>query len=179
MNYFESEYYKITVTKNPYNDKFILSNGHGCALLYSILHLFGVYSLDDLKTFRQLHSKCPGHPEYNPSLCIEVSTGPLGQGIANGVGMAIASKKLELTNNIYVMCGDGCLMEGLSYEACSLAGHLKLDNLILLYDSNNITIDGNTNLTFTENIKNRFESQNWNVYQVLNGDTDIKDIYER
>ena len=159
------------------NDKFILSNGHGCALLYSILHLFGLYSLDDLKNFRQLHSHCPGHPEYNPLLGIEVSTGPLGQGIANGVGMAIASKKLNLNNYIYVMCGDGCLMEGISYEACSLAGHLKLNNLILLFDSNNITIDGEVKLTFSENIKNRFESQNWNVLEVIDGNTDITSIY--
>lgn len=164
---------------NINEDKFILSNGHGCALLYSILYLFGLYNLDDLKNFRQLNSCCPGHPEYNPSLGIEVSTGPLGQGIANGVGMAIASKKLNLNNNIYVMCGDGCLMEGISYEACSLAGHLKLNNLKILYDSNNITIDGNTNLSFTENIKTRFESQDWNVLEVLNGDTDIDDIYNK
>jgi len=166
---------------NLNKDKFILSNGHGVALLYSILHLLDdkCYSINDLKNFRKLHSKCPGHPEYNPDIGIEVSTGPLGQGIANGVGMAIAAKKLNLNNKIYVMCGDGCLMEGISYEACSLAGHLKLDNLIVLYDSNNITIDGNTDLTFTENIKKRFESQHWNVYEVLNGDTDINDIYNK
>lgn len=164
---------------NVDRDRFILSNGHGCALLYSILHLFGYYTLDDLKNFRQIHSLTPGHPEYNPNLGIEISTGPLGQGIANGVGMAIASKKLELNNKIYVMCGDGCLMEGISYESVSLAGHLELNNLILLYDSNNITIDGNTNLTFTENIKKRFESQNWNVLEVLNGDSDINDIYNK
>ena len=158
-------------------DRFILSNGHGCALLYSILYLLNYnYTIDDLKNFRQINSITHGHPEYNPKLGIEVSTGPLGQGIANGVGMAIASKKLGLKNKIYVMCGDGCLMEGISYESCSLAGHLELDNLILLYDDNKITIDGNTNLTFTEDIKKRFKSQKWNVLEVLNGDTNINDI---
>jgi transketolase len=159
-------------------DRFILSNGHGCALLYSILFMLGFsYSLDDLKNFRKIHSKTPGHPEYNKSLGIEVSTGPLGQGIANGVGMAIASKKLGYNNNIYVMCGDGCLMEGISYEATSLAGHLGLNNLVLLYDDNGITIDGKTDITFTENTKNRFLALNWNVLEVLDGDNDIKDIY--
>lgn len=161
-------------------DRFILSNGHCCALLYSILYLLGYdYSLDDLNNFRQLHSKTPGHPEFNQSLGIEISTGPLGQGIANGVGMAIASKKLELDNKIYVMCGDGCLMEGVSYEATSLAGHYGLNNLILLYDDNKITIDGGTDLTFTENTKERFKALNWNVLEVENGDTDIEDIYNK
>ena len=164
---------------NYTKDKFILSNGHGCALLYSILHLFGLYSIEDLKNFRQIHSITPGHPEYNPKLGIEVSTGPLGQGIANGVGIAIAAKKLKIDNKIYVMCGDGCLMEGISYEACSLAGHLELNNLILLYDSNSITIDGKLDLSFSENIKKRFESQNWNVLEIINGDTDINDIYDK
>jgi len=161
-------------------DKFILSNGHGCALLYSMLYLLGYdYSLKDLKKFRQLHSKTPGHPEYNPNLGIEISTGPLGQGIANGVGMAIACKKLNINNNIFVMCGDGCLMEGISYEATSLAGHLQLNNLILLYDNNNITIDGITDITFTENIKNRFIALNWDVLEVKNGDQDFDDIYKK
>ena len=168
---------------NPllYNrDRFILSNGHGCVLLYSMLYLLGYnYTLDDLKNFRQLNSITHGHPEYNPSLGIEVTTGPLGTGIANGVGMAIASKKLNLNNKIYVMCGDGCLMEGISYEACSLAGHLELNNLILLYDNNSITIDGNTNLSFTENTRKRFKAHNWNVLEVLDGDTNINDIYEK
>ena len=159
-------------------DRFILSNGHGCALLYSMLFMLGFsYSIDDLKNFRKLHSKTPGHPEYNKLLGIEVSTGPLGQGIANGVGMAIASKKLGYNNNIYVMCGDGCLMEGISYEATSLAGHLGLNNLIILYDDNGITIDGKTDITFTENTKNRFLALNWNVLEVLDGDNDITDIY--
>jgi transketolase len=161
-------------------DRFILSNGHGCALLYSMLFLLGYnYSLEDLQNFRQLHSKTPGHPEYNKSMGIEISTGPLGQGIANGVGMAIASKKLGINNNIYVMCGDGCLMEGISYEATSLAGHLQLNNLIILYDDNKITIDGSTELTFTENTKDRFRALNWNVLEVADGDTDTIDIYNK
>jgi transketolase len=161
-------------------DRFILSNGHGCTLLYSILYLLGYnYTLEDLKNFRKIHSKTPGHPEYNSELAIEISTGPLGQGIANGVGMAIASKKQGLLNNIYVMCGDGCLMEGISYEAASLAGHLGLNNLVLLYDDNGITIDGKTELTFTENVKGRFTALHWNVLEVLNGDNDIKDIYDK
>ena len=161
-------------------DRFILSNGHCCALLYSMLYLLGYnYTLEDLQNFRQLHSKTPGHPEYNPSLGIEISTGPLGQGIANGVGMALSSKKLELDNKIYIMCGDGCLMEGVSYEATSLAGHLGLNNLILLYDDNKITIDGTTDLTFTENTKDRFKALNWNVLEIENGDIDNQDIYNK
>jgi transketolase len=161
-------------------DRFILSNGHGCALLYSMLYLLGYdYSLHDLTNFRQLHSKTPGHPEYNKNLGIEISTGPLGQGIANGVGMAIASKKMGVKNTIYVMCGDGCLMEGVSYEAASLAGHLGLNNLVVLYDDNGITIDGKTDVTFTENTRDRFISLNWNVLEISNGDTDIQDIYDK
>jgi transketolase len=169
--------------ENPlweYRDRFVLSNGHGCALLYSMLFLLGYdYSLDDLKSFRQIHSKTPGHPEYNKKLGIEISTGPLGQGIANGVGMAISSKKKGINNNIYVMCGDGCLMEGISYEAASLAGHLGLNNLTILYDDNGITIDGKTDITFTEDTRSRFLALNWNVLEVVNGDTDINDIYEK
>lgn len=161
-------------------DRFILSNGHGCALLYSMLHLIGYdYSLDDLKQFRSVNSKTPGHPEFNPKLCIETSTGPLGQGIANGVGMAIAAKKQTLQNTIFVMCGDGCLMEGISYESASLAGHLELDNLIVLYDDNSITIDGNTDLTFTENTRQRFISSNWTVLEVQDGNNDTEDIYNK
>lgn len=166
--------------KNPewyQRDRFILSNGHGCALLYSMLHLLGYdYTLSDLKSFRQLHSKTPGHPEFNTKLGIEISTGPLGQGIANGVGMAISSKKLNINNFIYVMCGDGCLMEGISYEAASLAGHLSLNNLIILYDDNGITIDGETDITFTEDVRGRFKALNWNVLEVLDGDSNITDI---
>jgi transketolase len=161
-------------------DRFVLSNGHGCALLYSILYLTGYnYTIEDLQNFRQLHSKTPGHPEYNPLLGIETSTGPLGQGIANGVGMAIASKKMNIENTIYVLCGDGCLMEGVSYEACSLAGHLGLNNLVLLYDDNGITIDGTTDITFTENVRERFTAFQWNVLEVENGDNDIDDIYNK
>jgi len=161
-------------------DRFILSNGHGCALLYSILYLTGYnYSKEDLRNFRQLHSKTPGHPEYNKSLGIEISTGPLGQGIANGVGMAISSKKLNTNNTIYVMCGDGCLMEGISYEAASIAGHLQLNNLVILYDDNGITIDGKTDMTFTEDVRKRFEALQWNVLEVLDGDNDIQDIFDK
>ena len=169
--------------ENPlweHRDRFVLSNGHGCALLYSMLFLLGYdYTLDDLKNFRQIHSKTPGHPEYSKKLGIEISTGPLGQGIANGVGMAISSKKKGIDNNIYVMCGDGCLMEGVSYEAASLSGHLGLNNLTILYDDNGITIDGKTDITFTEDTRSRFLAFNWNVLEVVNGDTDINDIYEK
>ena len=161
-------------------DRFILSNGHGCALLYSILYLTGYnYSKEDLQSFRQIHSKTPGHPEYNKNLGIEISTGPLGQGIANGVGMAISSKKLNVNNTIYVMCGDGCLMEGISYEAASIAGHLQLNNLVILYDDNGITIDGKTDITFTEDVRKRFEALQWNVLEVLDGDNDIQDIFDK
>lgn len=161
-------------------DRFILSNGHGCALLYSMLYLLGYnYSIDDLQKFRQLHSKTPGHPEYNKNLGIEISTGPLGQGIANGVGMAIASKKQGIHNTIYVMCGDGCLMEGISYESASIAGHLQLNNLVVLYDDNGITIDGRTDITFTEDTRKRFEALQWNVLEVLDGDNDIQDIFDK
>ena len=155
-------------------DYFILSNGHACALQYIMLYLSGYdITLDDLKNFRQLGSKTAGHPEKGSIKGIEVTTGPLGQGIANGVGLAIAYKHLAerfntkefniFNNNIYVMCGDGCLMEGISYEAISLAGHLKLNNLILLFDDNGITIDGSTNLAFSEDIEGRFKSCGWNV----------------
>ena len=169
-------------------DRFILSNGHGCALLYSMLHLLGFgISMNDLKNFRKIGSKTPGHPEFNKDLGIDVTTGPLGQGIANGVGMAIASKKLknkyqnmyslnDLDNTIFVMCGDGCLMEGISYEAISLAGHLKLDNLILLFDDNGITIDGKTSLTISEDQTNKFKSMGWDVIEVEEGNIDLISI---
>ena len=160
-------------------DRFILSNGHGCAILYVLLHLMGFnYSIDDLRNFRQLHSKTPGHPEYDPKLGIDASTGPLGQGIANGVGQAIAAKKFGLKNKIVVMCGDGCLMEGISYEATSLAGHLKLDNLLLIYDDNKITIDGSTELSFSEDVEKRFIALNWNVEVIEEGNTDLRQIDE-
>ena len=149
-------------------DRFVLSNGHGCSLLYVMLHLCKYnISADDLRQFRKLNSKTPGHPERGVTDGCEVTTGPLGQGIANAVGMAISQKHYEakfgelLKSKVYTMCGDGCLMEGISYEAMSLAGHLKLDNLVILYDDNEITIDGNTNLTFTENIEQRCNSAGW------------------
>ncbi|MDO5569198.1 MAG: transketolase [bacterium] len=155
---------------NPTNfnrDRFILSAGHGSAMLYATLFLMGYnYSIDDLKKFRQLKSITPGHPELNPKLGIETTTGPLGQGLGTAVGMAIASKYLNLNNKIYVLCGDGDLMEGISYEATSLAGTLNLDNLIILYDSNNICLDGKTNKTFNDNIKQRFNSVNFNYILV-------------
>ena len=161
----------------PNRDRFILSAGHACVLQYSILHLTGYdLSMDDLKQFRQLHSITPGHPEYGLTPGIEVTTGPLGQGVGNGVGFAIGQKMLadrynkpdyDLFNyHTYVICSDGDMMEGISYEAGSIAGHLKLGNLIYLYDDNNISIDGNTNITFTEDVNARFEAQGWHVQHV-------------
>ena len=137
-------------------DRFVLSSGHASALFYSVLHMAGFdISLDDLKSFRQLGSITPGHPELNITPGVDISTGPLGQGVANAVGMAIASKYLNKTIsndiinfNVYCLCGDGDLMEGVSYEACSLAGKLKLNNLIVLYDSNGVTLDGDLKNTF-------------------------------
>lgn len=161
-------------------DRFVLSNGHACALLYSMLHLTGYdVSMDDMKLFRQLESKTPGHPENFMTAGVEVSTGPLGQGISNAVGMAIAEKHLAATYNkddmevvghhTYVICGDGCLQEGVSGEACSLAGHLGLGKLIVLYDDNKITIDGDTALSFTEDVKKRYEAYGWQVLEVDDG----------
>jgi transketolase len=175
--------------KNPrwFNrDRFLLSAGHGSMLLYSLLHLTGYdLSLDELKNFRQLHSKTPGHPENILTPGVEITTGPLGQGFANGVGMGIAQKHLEAMFNrkgfpvidhfIYCICSDGDLMEGVSYESASLAGHLKLDNLIYLYDDNNITIDGSTDLAFTEDVTKRFEAAEWHVSVVEDGN-DLKAI---
>ena len=168
-------------------DRFILSNGHGCALLYSILHLYDYkISLKDLQNFRQLGSNTPGHPEKNHTPGIEVTTGPLGQGFANGVGMALAEKHLAqrfntidfniINHKIYVMCGDGCLMEGITNEAASIAGHLNLNNLIVLYDDNSITIDGSTDLGFTENTKQKYESLGWCVFTVQKADSDLIEI---
>lgn len=161
-------------------DRFILSGGHGSMLLYSLLHLTGYdLSLDDIKQFRQLGSKTPGHPEYGHTQGVETTTGPLGQGFSNGVGMAIAQRYLAAQYNkpdfpvidyyIYAMCGDGDLMEGVASESASLAGHLKLGNLIYLYDDNNISIDGSTELAFTEDVGARFESYGWHVQTVHDG----------
>ncbi|MGD1045615.1 MAG: transketolase [Bacteroidota bacterium] len=161
-------------------DRFILSGGHGSMLLYSLLHLTGYkVTLDDLKSFRQLGSKTPGHPEYGHTDGVEVTTGPLGQGFTNGVGMAIAQKYLAARYNkpefkvvdyhIYATLGDGDLMEGITAEAASLAGHLKLDNLIYFYDDNHISIDGSTELAFTEDRAKRFEAYEWFVQKVKDG----------
>ncbi len=166
-------------------DRFILSAGHGSMLLYSLMYMCGYgLTLDDIKNFRQLKGKTPGHPEYGWTEGVETSTGPLGQGLGNGVGMAIAGKihsqkfnkeGLEIFNNrIFVIAGDGDLMEGLSYEACSIAGHLKLNNLIVIYDSNKISIEGSTDIAFTENITQRFKAFNWHVTNI--DGHDFKDI---
>ena len=175
--------------KNPkwFNrDRFLLSAGHGSMLIYSLLHLTGYdLPLDELKNFRQLHSKTPGHPENFMTPGVEITTGPLGQGFANGVGMGIANAHLAAKFNkrghnvidhyIYCICSDGDLMEGVSYEAASVAGHLKLANLIYLYDDNKITIDGSTDLAFTEDVTQRFESCGWHVLEVADGN-DLKAI---
>jgi len=161
-------------------DRFVLSAGHGSALLYSILHLTGYeISIDDLKRFRQTGSKTPGHPENFLTPGVEATTGPLGQGFANAVGMAIAEAHLAAVYNrpgheivdhhTYVLAGDGDLMEGVCYEAASLAGHLKLGKLIVLYDDNSISLAGTTNLAFTEDVKRRFEAQGWQVLTVHDG----------
>ena len=161
-------------------DRFILSNGHGSMLIYSLLHLSGYdLSIDDLKNFRQLHSKTPGHPEYGYAPGVETTTGPLGQGIANGVGMAVAEKALAAQFNrdghdivdhfTYVFMGDGCMMEGISHEACSLAGTLGLGKLIAFYDDNGISIDGEVEGWFTDDTVKRFESYGWQVIPRVNG----------
>ena len=174
----------------PNRDRFVLSNGHASMLLWSILHLTGVQAvnadyeklgkpsvtLDDIRRFRQLGSKAPGHPEYHWVSGVETTTGPLGQGVATSVGMAIAQKWLAnrynqpgfeiFDYNIYAVCGDGCMMEGVASEAASLAGHLGLDNLCWVYDNNHITIEGNTSITFTEDMAARFLGYGWNVLRV-------------
>lgn len=164
----------------PDRDRFVLSAGHGSALLYSMLHLYGYdLSLDDLKQFRQLHSKTPGHPESNLTAGVEVTTGPLGQGFANAVGMAMTERFLAANYNkdgqaivdhyTYSLVSDGDLMEGMTGEAASLAGHLQLGKLILLYDDNHISLDGPTSLAFTENRMKRFDAYGWHTQHVENG----------
>ncbi len=168
-------------------DRFILSAGHGSALLYATLFMAGYpLTLDDLKQFRHLHSKTPGHPELGITPGVDMSTGPLGQGIATAVGMAIGERYLNhyseekkfpnlLDHYTYVLCGDGDLMEGVSYEATSLAGTLRLNKLIVLYDSNHVSLDGDTKMTFTENVKERFTALGWNVISDVDGE-DCNDI---
>ena len=173
-------------------DRFVMSAGHGSALLYATLYMAGFdISLEDLKHFRKVGFKTPGHPEHGVTPGVDMSTGPLGQGFASAVGMAIASKKLReetklpkksaleaeksvIDNRVYVLCGDGDLMEGISSEAASLAGHLKLDNLIVLYDSNSVSLDGPTSLTFTEDVLGRFKAFGWDTILVKNND--VKEI---
>ena len=166
--------------KWPNRDRFVLSNGHGSMLLYSLLHLTGYdLPMEELKRFRQLHSKTPGHPEYGCAPGVETTTGPLGQGLANAVGMAIAERELAATFNrvgheivdhyTYAFCGDGCLMEGVSHEACSLAGTLGLGKLIVLYDDNGISIDGHVKLWFTDDTPKRFEAYGWHVVPHVDG----------
>lgn len=177
--------------KNPKwfdRDRFILSAGHGCMLQYALLYLTGYDSvtIDDIKQFRQWGSRTPGHPENFETEGVEVTTGPLGQGIANAVGMAMAEAHLAAKFNkpdckvidhyTYVILGDGCNMEGVSGEACSLAGHLGLGKLIALYDDNHISIDGSTDLAFTEDVGKRFEAYGWHVQHVENGNTDLDAI---
>jgi len=185
----------------PNRDRFVLSAGHASMLLYSMLHLSGVkavdpdyeivgkpsVSLEDIKTFRQLDSRCPGHPEYHWTSGVETTAGPLGQGVATSVGMAIANKWLaarynrpgfELFNgDVYAQCGDGCMMEGISNEAASLAGHLQLDNLCWIYDNNHVTIEGHTDITFHDDVASRFLSYGWNVERV--GDANDLDMLDR
>lgn len=163
-------------------DRFVMSAGHGSALLYATLFMAGFdLPFDELKKFRKLDSITPGHPEYSVTKGVDISTGPLGQGIASSVGMAISERFLrnyfgeEIINYYtYVLCGDGDLMEGMSYEAASLAGHLNLNKLIILYDSNNVTLDGNLDISFDEDIKTRFESMNWNYILVDDGEDTLK-----
>src|SRR5467141_2549723 len=177
----------------PNRDRFVLSMGHASMLLYSLLHLTEVRAvnkdyetlgevsvpLDSIKNFRQLDSRCPGHPEYRWTSGVETTTGPLGQGVATSVGMASARQWLAARYNrpgfeklfdfnVYAMCGDGCMMEGISNEAASLAGHLRLSNLCWIYDNNHITIEGNTSLAFSEDVAGRFLAYGWNVQRVSN-----------
>src|SRR5882724_9478175 len=184
----------------PNRDRFVLSCGHASTLLYSTLHVTQTIAvdsgyeqtgkpsvtLDDLKSFRQMGSRCAGHPEYRWTTGVETTTGPLGQGVATSVGMAIAEKWLAARYNkpnfelfgyrIYALCGDGCMMEGISSEAASVAGHLKLDNLCWIYDNNHITIEGKTDIAFTEDVAGRFLAYGWNV--VRDGDANDLDRIE-
>jgi transketolase len=185
----------------PNRDRFVLSIGHASMLLYALLHLTGVKAVDpeyerlgelsvkleDIKSFRQLHSKCPGHPEYRWTSGIETTTGPLGQGVATSVGMALAGQWMAryfnrpgfslFDYNVYAMCGDGCMMEGVSSEAASLAGHLKLSNLCWIYDNNKITIEGHTDWAFSDDVATRFIAYGWNVTRV--GDANDQSILAR
>ena len=185
----------------PNRDRFVLSIGHASMLLYSMLHLAGVrsvnpkyetlgelsVSLEDIKRFRQLGSKCPGHPEYRWTSGVETTTGPLGQGVATSVGMAIAAKwmgahfnraRFEMFNyDTYALCGDGCMMEGVTHEAASLAGHLKLSNLCWIYDNNKISIEGHTDWAFSDDIATRFVACGWNVTRV--GDANDLEMLDR
>lgn len=159
-------------------DRLVFSGGHASALLYALLHLWG-YDIDmrDLRSFRKLHSKTPGHPEYGHTHGVEITTGPLGQGVANAVGFAMAAKRAQvmlgndvINHKVYCFCGDGDLEEGISYEACSLAGHHNLDNLILIYDSNNISIEGDVNIAFSEDVAARFRAQGFFVLEICGHD---------
>jgi len=169
-------------------DRFVLSSGHGCMLQYSALHLAGYQSvsLDDIKQFRQWGSKTPGHPENFETAGIEVTTGPLGMGISNAVGLAAAEAHLAAVYNkpglplidhyTYCIMGDGCMQEGISHESCAYAGHLGLGKLIAFYDDNGITIDGHTELSFTEDVGKRYEAYGWQVLTVKDGNTDVDAI---
>merc|ERR1719160_2291075 len=187
--------YKEVMNYNPKNpdwfnrDRFVLSAGHGSMLLYALLYLAGYdsVSLEDLQQFRQLGSKTPGHPENFITRGVEVTTGPLGQGFANAVGLAVAEKHLAARFNkpecppvvdhyTYCIMGDGCNMEGISNEAASIAGHWGLDKLIVLYDDNHISIDGNTSISFTEDVAARYEALGWHVQHVPDGNTDVDSI---
>ncbi|CCE83015.1 Piso0_002788 [Millerozyma farinosa CBS 7064] len=174
-------------TKWINRDRFVLSNGHACALLYSMLVLYGFdLSIDDMKQFRQVGSKTPGHPEALDVPGVEVTTGPLGQGISNAVGLALAQKQFSATYNkpdfpicdshVYVFLGDGCLMEGVSSESSSLAGHLQLNNLIAFWDDNKISIDGDTNVAFTEDVMLRYKAYGWNIMEIEKGDSDLDGV---